>query len=296
MPKVSVTANSLSPDLRESIRIARSLRFQGVLLDAMIAGEDLSTLSQSAKREVAHIVSSNDLELVGLRATIDRTGLNRSADIDQQIDRIDRAMQGAKGLQAPLVCVDLRQLPQVAAPPKPTRKISSDLAGLILLPPSANTEEEAAPAPKIDSAALSHVNAVLVEIGALADRHGVRIAFSAGLSSFASLAWAIQTARCQWFGIDLNPVDALTDDWSADEIFSTFADHLFHVQVKDALTGNDRRTQPALPGRGDVKWDDLFQHLRDSDYQGWLTVDPTEHTDRIAAAKMGLTLCSPPLW
>jgi sugar phosphate isomerase/epimerase len=55
------------------------------------------------------------------------------------------------------------------------------------------------------------------------------------------------------------------------------------------VRGADRRTQPAVIGRGDVSWDALLSDLGAAGYRGWITIDPTELTDRLTAAKAGLT-------
>jgi sugar phosphate isomerase/epimerase len=43
-------------------------------------------------------------------------------------------------------------------------------------------------------------------------------------------------------------------------------------------------------GRGDTVWPELFARLDDAGYGGWLTVDPTEHPDRSAAAAAALAV------
>ena len=284
---LSVQAAALSSDFRESLRLARSLKFQGVTLDAA-APVDLTQLSHTGYREVSNLVRSNDLTIVGLRATLDRKGLGVKADLDRQVAVIDRAMDAAVKLLAPLVCVDLLALPQPPMQTKPKPKISPEQAGLILIPSLESPAEPETPPVKVDTAALSQVQSVLMEIGARADRRGVRVAFSAGLSSFAALTFAIDSARCPWFGVDLNPVDVLRDDWDIDEVLSTLAKQLFHVQVKDAVVGTDRRTQPALVGQGDVNWRELMDRLKEADYRGAFTVDPTEQNDRIRASRAAI--------
>jgi sugar phosphate isomerase/epimerase len=285
MDRSTISIRALSPDLRESLRIARLLNFQGIALDAT-GSTDLTALSGSGYREVDHLIRSNDLTLVGLRASLDRKGLSRSADLDKQIATIDRAMDASSKLQAPLVCVDLLALPTPPTQGRPKPKITPEQAGLIVIPSLEEIPSEPDAPVKVDTEALSNVTSAMIEIGSRADRRGVRVAFSAGLSSFAALIYAIESARCPWFGVDLNPVDVLRDDWNIDEVLSAVARQLLHVQVKDAALGNDRRTQPALVGHGDVNWRELMERLKEADYRGPLTVDPAEQSDRISAARV----------
>src|SRR5206468_871975 len=101
-----------------------------------------------------------------------------------------------------------------------------------------------------DPAFVSQVSAALQELGSRADRYGVTVAVRSELASFASLDEALTAARCPWFGVDLDPVAILRDDWSADEVFSRLGPLIRHVRARDATLGADRRTQPAAIGRG----------------------------------------------
>lgn len=283
--KIAILASALSSDLRAAASTAREMEFRGLLVDAIMPAFDLTQLSGTGFREVNHLVRSNDLELAGIRAAIDPNGFTTTADIDRQLNRIEKALRAASELRCPLVTVDLRALPQAPTPAKSKPKITPEQAGLILIPSLESPQIEPVPTPKVDANALSLAQSAMIELGKLADRHGVRIAFSAALSSFATLTHIVNSARCPWFGFDLNPVDALRDDWDMDEILLQISPQLFHVQVKDALKGSDRRTQPALVGKGHANWKHLLYLLQDADYLGWLTVDPTEQTDRLSAAR-----------
>ena len=57
----------------------------------------------------------------------------------------DKTMEAAAGLQAPLVCTDLGPLPAPPAGRKPVKKVTPEMAGLILLPESLQKEPEPAP-------------------------------------------------------------------------------------------------------------------------------------------------------
>ena len=71
-------------------------------------------------------------------------------------------------------------------------------------------------------------------------------------------------------------------------VFSRLGPLIQHVRGRDAVCGADRRTKPASIGRGATKWDHLLSNLDGAGYHGWITLDPTELTDRLAAATAGL--------
>jgi sugar phosphate isomerase/epimerase len=99
---------------------------------------------------------------------------------------------------------------------------------------------------------------------------------------------ALSSARCPWFGVDLDPIGTLRDQWPLDEIMSRLGSLIRHVRGRDAVAGAEGRTKPAAIARGDVKWRDLLNALNGAAYSGWITVDPLELQDRRAAAIAGL--------
>jgi sugar phosphate isomerase/epimerase len=132
------------------------------------------------------------------------------------------------------------------------------------------------------------VDSALLDLGSRADRLGVTVAFRSDLSSFAALDRVLRAASCPWFGVDLDPVSVLRDEWSLDEILSTFGPSIRHVHARDAVVGADRRTRPAVIGQGSTDWSQLLASLDDAGYRGWITIDPIELPDRASGATSGL--------
>jgi hypothetical protein len=120
--------------LREAARIARELGFEGLLLDAYSSSLNVPELSATGRRELRHVLATQNQQLVGLRASAGPKGLGRGGDPDRVIAHVDRAMEAAKGLGAPLVSLDLGPLPRPARIGKPKPKITQEQAGLILIP------------------------------------------------------------------------------------------------------------------------------------------------------------------
>jgi sugar phosphate isomerase/epimerase len=264
------------------------------LFDAFSSELNVADLSATGRREFRHVLSSQDRELVGFRVDLGAKGFGPGGDVDHLLWQLQKILESAAGLTAPLLCIELGPLPEPAKENKPKAKITPDQAGLILLPTFA-----AAPAPDVtelnsvpatvDPVFVAQVDGALAELGTFADRYNVTVAFRCELASFAALERALAAARCPWFGIDLDPVAILRDAWEMREIFSRMGPLVRHVRARDALTGADRRTKPMLIGKGNVEWDQLFGDLDSADYHGWITVDPMELADRGAAASAGLT-------
>lgn len=289
--KIAITAAALGTDVRAIPERASQLGFTGLLFDARGSGVDLTELSASGRREFLQLLSSKRQRLVGIRAGVGARGLGRDADVDQAISRIDRAMAASADLGAPLVCLDVGPLPESAEPLAASRPaITAAQAGSILLPDPVPTSPP--PRPPVVSAedlrANAHLNEVLAELGRRADRYSVFLALQSELSSFAALSAVLEAAGCPWFGVDLDPVAIVRDAWDLDQVFSRLGGLIRHVRARDAIGGAGGRTMPAPIGRGDLDWAKLISALHESDYSGWITIDPVDLPDRIAAAKIGL--------
>lgn len=286
----SVVAGALSNDPREAARLSREMGFVGLQFDAYGPSLRIPDLSNTGRREFRQVLSAQNQQPIGLRVELGPKGFSPGADVDRLLNGLNRAMEAAVGLGTSLVCVDLGPLPEPAPVEAPRPKIDSAKAGVILLPESfAAPMPPAAPAsPPPDPAFVSQVDAALGELGAIADRYSVVLAFRTELSSFAAIDDALRRVRCPWFGIDFDPVAALRDEWPMDEIFSRLGALIRHVRGREAIGGANRRTQPAVIGRGDTKWGELLANLDGAGYAGWITVDPVELADRKAAAGEGL--------
>jgi hypothetical protein len=290
--RYAVTSSTFSTDPREAVLRSRQAGFAGILFDARSASLNITELSVTGRREFRHILSAQDRQLVGLRVDLGAKGFGPGADVDRLLSQLDKVMESAAGLAAPLLCVDTGPLPE---PPKPVPsppKITAEQAGLILLPSFDTTASEPPqppPAPTTAELAFAaQVDAAMAETGVLADRYNVVVALHSDLSSCAALQRTLDAARCPWFGVNLDPVSVLRDSWELDQVFARLGPLVRHVRGRDAVAGADKRTKPASIGRGDTKWDHLLANLEAADFHGWITLDPGDLPDRPTAAIAGL--------
>lgn len=288
--RFGIVASALGGDPRRMGRESREAGFEGILFDSSSAGIDLSALTGSGRREFRNVLASQQQQIIGLRADVGPSGFGPGADIDRAIAELDKSMETAAGLGTRLICVDIGPLPSAPTIEQERPAVTPLQAGLILLPESSLKEPRpprpAEPPP--DPAFADLVNSALVELGHHADRYSVMLAFRTELASFASLEEVLRRAACPWFGIDLDPVALLGDEWEPDEFFSRLGSLVRHVRGRDAVGGAGHRTKPAIVGQGSVPWESLLTNLDEAGFQGWVTLDPVDVADRARAAAAGL--------
>lgn len=209
---IGIVASALSDDPRIAARSARAMGFRGVELDVATRSIDLTSLSQTGNRELRHVLASSDQTLIALRADWGANGAGPQADIDRLLSSMQRAMEAAKSLGAPMLCVDVGPLPEPAQAAPKTRAISPESAGAIYIPPPVSAPlPTASDVNPIDPAWMSSVDGALAAIGALSDRIGVIVAIRSELASFAAIERALVAAACIGIGVDFDPVAALRD-------------------------------------------------------------------------------------
>src|SRR5580658_5267019 len=197
---IGIVAAALSADIRSTPGAARAAGFSGVLFDVREQKDELIRLSESGRREFKRMLSSQGQRLIGLRCGAGAEGL-AGAEADRILWGAEKVFEAAAGMQAELVCMDLGRLPEVAKDEEPTRKITPEEAGIILLPdptPAVKTVER--PAAPVDPTVVDRCDAAMVELGRMADRYGVMVALRSSLSSFTALRRAMGAAACPWFG------------------------------------------------------------------------------------------------
>jgi sugar phosphate isomerase/epimerase len=299
-PRISLVASALTSDAREAARLSREAGFAGLLFDAHAPMLNLAELSQSGRREFRQLIASEAQTLVGVQMDLGPKGFGPGADLDRLLAQIDKAIHAAIELGAGVICIDLGMLPAPPEPPKTTPAVSPEQAGLIILPTREEVAKTARPmaeaaSPPPDPQLVSQVDSAMAALGEIADRYRATIAFHSSLAGFAAIERAVNAARCPWFGIDLDPVAVLRDRWPSDETFSRLGNLIRHVRARDAVLGTDRRTKPVEIGRGSVTWPELLGALDESDYAGWLTIDPADLPDPRRAAEIGLARLRSPL-
>lgn len=290
IPRLAVVASALTDAPRQAARLARLAGFDALQFDAFSSALRMPDLSRTGRRDFLHVLASEGRQLAGLRSDLGAEGFGAGADVDRLLDGLDRAMETAVGLGAPLLCLDLGRLPTGPKPtPAPRPTIAPGRAGLILLPESF-LPAPSAPPPQDEPGAgqfIARVDSALAELGRRADRYGCTVALRSDLARLSALERAIRSVNCPNFGIDLDPVALLIDPWQPDECFSRLGSLIRHVRGRDATLGDGGRTMAAVVGQGSVPWTAIMADLDGANYSGWITLDPFDLAERPQAAHNG---------
>ena len=292
--RIAIVADALNSDPRAAAAHSHQLGFSGLQFDAFGSAK-LTELSQTGLRDFRHTLSSHNQAFVGSRVDFGIAGIMPGADVDRILHQLEKVFEANRPLGSSLVCAEIGPLPEPVISPVVKQRISQAQAGLLLLPDPTSLAESVEPVNPIDPAvqqkfdtASSFVASALAAIGELADRYQIALAVRAELASYAAIAHALESARCPWLGIDLDPVALLRDQWPVDEIFAKLATKILHVRARDAQSNSSHRTKPAIIGTGHTRWPALLHLLDDASYQSYLTIDPIDLPHRPTAAIAGL--------
>lgn len=309
MWRVAVLASALTTDVREAIALSRACGATAVQLAVGSGASSLKTLTRSGRRDLLKSLEMQQLQLVSLTTTCGRAGFKPGSDVDRVLEHLGKSIELAAELGRVVLCVDAGELPPAAqagdasaleasalTPEAGLAEAGLTLAGGLVLPTADDRRRFAPPARKQadeprDEAFESQLDAAWFEVGTRADRHGVRVAWRSGLSSWRALQRALTAAACPMFGADFDPVAVLEEPDGPDaleEAVSALSGKISHVRARDAVRGSAGRTRPAPLGSGSLDWSRLRRLLTDADFDGPLTVDSTELNDRISGAKAGL--------
>ncbi|HRK29956.1 MAG TPA: TIM barrel protein [Tepidisphaeraceae bacterium] len=283
MNKLAVTARSLHDDIRIAAGASRKIGFDGMVVPSRSASLDLTELGETGTRDFRHILASYDQILVAIDSSLGKAGFSLTADVDRALARMGKVLQAAAGLGCTTVCLDLGPLPPAPVSEQPKPAITPELAGLIIIPrpePGAsasdvNVSKRSNSEPR-DAAFESHINSAMTELGQIADRFSIAIAARSSLASFASLAFLLDGVQCPWFGVDLDTIHMLADEWPADAVFSTVGAQIRHVRARDAAKGAGGRVLSCDISAGSVDWPEVFTNLDAAGYKGWVTADCAE--------------------
>jgi L-ribulose-5-phosphate 3-epimerase len=234
--RLAVSIASLAEPFRTAVKRLRDWGVQGAEWEA--TGELApDQLSQSARKELRHILEANWLSAAGIRIPLSR-GLDEPEGLEARLDLCRKALQLAYDVGSRIVLLDPGTLP----------------------------EQEDAPGRR-------WLQDALETLGRYGERVGSVLALETGNTSPTVWRQFLDRWQSEGLGVLLDPATLIAHGFEPEEAVGQLYPHLRYVQAREARRGS--RTHPAqeVPlGHGHVDWVGLLNALRDADYRGWLAL------------------------
>ena len=130
----------------------------------------------------------------------------------------------------------------------------------------------------------------LRDLGAFAERIGVKMALKTGLESGPALAAFLQPFSRASVAVSFDPANLLMHGFDPYDAVVSLRERITHVHVRDCRKGSVNRVGEEMAlGLGDVDWLRRLAALHDGGYRGWLTVEREFDKQRTADLASGVT-------
>jgi len=239
---LSVATAGFGLPIRESLRRASAMGAKGVVFDARyeIKGEEFT---ESARRQLLHLLSELGLQLVGFHYPI-RRPITDPVDVDRRLEALRKALNLAALFQCRLLTFRFGALP-----------LADDAEGNL------------------------YFQQILEDLAAHGNRVGVIPTLISGGEAPPRMKELLEKISSGFIGIDCDPTQHLGRKNQVSAMLRLLHDRITHVQVKDALRDLDGQTREVAVGRGEVDWTELIPTLHEIEYRGWLTVNRASGDD-----------------
>jgi sugar phosphate isomerase/epimerase len=247
--KIGIRLESLGLPLRKALPEAARLGVAGVEFDAV--GElGPKQLSQSARRELRHMLSGHNLALSALGCPL-RRGLDAAEDQDARIEHVQSVMMLSFELGARLVLAPAGRLPAEGQP---------DL-----------------------------LREPLTALGHFGDRTGSILTLETGLEAGDVLAAYLNTIDTGSLAANLDPGTLLLHGFNPYASARALGRFVMHIHARDARSAGPSRAAREVPlGAGDLNWLEFFDVLRELEYRKWLGVVRDESQNPLADVAQGV--------
>lgn len=252
MKKIGVCLRSLNLPLRPALALVRRWECAGVELDA--AGELLpGKLSQTARREVRHLIQSHELQLTAVRCPL-RRGLDIPDQLQQRIEHIQQVMTLAYELGAAIVIVEAGRIPDKDDDPRTLWLLQA-----------------------------------LTALGQHGDRVGCLLALETGLEAGETLAKFLGRFNAASLAVNYDPANLLMNGFDLYESARQLHNRIVHCHAKDARRSSSSRSAQEVPlGHGDIDWLAMIGLFEEIGYRGWLAVERETGNNRLADVANGV--------
>lgn len=235
-PQIAIRLESFGLPLRKALLEAGKLKVRGVQFDAV--GElGPRNLSQTARREMRHLLRSHDLELSALGCPL-RRGLDDPEDLDPRLEQVRQVMALSFDLGCRLATVDPGEVPQ-----------DENAPGRIFL-----TE-------------------ALTNLGQHGDRTGAVLALISGPEAPDLLSSFLDRFDTGSLAVTYDPGNLLAHGHDPYDSARLLQRRIAYIHATDARRSGPRRSAEEVQlGAGDIDWMQFAALLEEIEYRGWVAI------------------------
>ncbi len=235
--KTGVVLESLRLRIKDGIKIASSLGFKGIQVDATQRDITPENLSQTGRRELKRIIDLNRLELCALGGELG-TGFINTNEFDFLIKRTKEIINLALDLQTSIVTVQIGSIPT----------------------DNSSTHWHA-------------VNTALSEIGIHAENYGCRLAVKASYDSYSTLKDFLKSLHTDGVKLIYDPASLMATNLDPIKGIYELHEYIVHTNLWDTRQTEEGRQIEVPIGDGIIPVEEFASALDSTGYYGYYVIN-----------------------
>ncbi|MBL4885387.1 MAG: sugar phosphate isomerase/epimerase [Planctomycetaceae bacterium] len=235
LPRLALATQSLKLPLRSALKAARLLQVQGVRIDARLELKPRE-LSQTARRELSHLIKEFNLQLTSLSFAV-RRSLYDQDDLDARVAATRDAMELASKLAVSHLCMKIGKVPDDPNSPE-----------------------------------YQQLHETVSDLARYGNHIGVILSIIPMGESPENLKEFLDSIRTGPVAIDFDPAIMTLNGINPVQALRFLHQYIEQFTARDAVRDFTGGGQEVPVGRGEIIWDETLATLEEISYKGWLTV------------------------
>lgn len=235
--KTGVALESFRMGIKGGIKTASTLGFKGIQIDVTQRDMAPENLSQTGRRELKHMISSNRLCLCAIGGELGNGFMNEN-EYDSLIKKIKEIINMALDLQTDVITILIGHIPV-----------------------------------ETDSAYWISVNTALNEIGRQAENYGCRLAAKASYKDFSALKDFLRSLNTEGIKLIYDPASLMTNNLDPIRGIHELYDYIVHTNLWDSRQTEEGRSLEVPIGEGIIPVEDFTSTLESTGYNGFYVIN-----------------------
>ena len=249
--KTGITLESFRLGIKDSIKTASTLGFKGIQIDATQRDITPEGLSQTGRRDLNRIVSTNRLCICSLGGELG-VGFDNENEFDFIIKKIKKIINLALDLQTNIVTIQIGSIPVEA-----------------------------------DSTHWLSVHTALNEIGIHAENYGCRLAVKASYDNYSTLKDFLKSLYTEGIKLIYDPASLMTTNLDPIKGIYELHEYIVHTNLWDTRQTEEGRQIEVPIGDGIIPVEEFASALDSTGYHGFYVLNSKTMQNPIENIKKG---------